>query len=262
MATNNLSVSGTASWIGAALGTPYRAITMLLVRAGPNARWHFRTGLSAAGSGNSGYALQCVDDDNASPSNVDLHLMYRNLYAHNDIRIKNGFNIQTTADDLSWSEGSAGEVLTSGGSGASMSWGSAGAAAGKVLQVFTVSETGDETTTSASYVTVGTCSQALTCAATANKVLLIFMGTGRISGDVGSVTFYADSSDLGPGGGDGFSKTQLDNTEWANISLMHLHAPSSTSAITYTVKYKIGGGSTFYLPEDCQGTFIVAEVEG
>jgi hypothetical protein len=259
MATNNLSVSGTASWIGAALGTTYRAITMLLVRAGTNARLHFRTGLSAAGSGNSGYALQCVDDDNSSPANVDLHLMYRNLYAHNDIRIKNGFNIQTTADDASWSEGSSGQVLTSGGSGASMSWAAAG---GKVLQVFTVSEAGDETTTSTSYVTVGTCSQALTCAATANKVLLIFMGTGRISSAVGHVTFYADSTDLGPVSGDGFSKTELTNNEWANISLMHLHAPSSTSAITYTVKYKMSASGTFYLPEDCQGTFIVAEVEG
>ncbi len=260
MATNNLSVSGTANWIGAALGTTYRAITMLLVRAGTNARLHFRTGLSAAGSGNSGYALQCVDDDNASPSNVDLHLMFRNLYAHNDVRIKNGFNIQTTADDLSWSEGLSGQVLTSGGSGASMSWGAGGG--GKVLQVFTVSEAGDETTTSTSYVTVGTCSQALTCAATANKVLLIFMGTGRISSAVGHVTFYADSTDLGPVSGDGFSKTQLDNTQWANISLMHLHAPSSTSAITYTVQYKMSASGTFYLPEDCQGTFIVAEVEG
>ena len=76
------------------------------------------------------------------------------------------------------------------------------------------------------------------------------------------MTFYADSTDLGPVSGDGFSKTELTNTEWANISLMHLHAPSSTSAITYTVKYKMSASGTFYLPEDCQGTFIVAEVEG
>ena len=122
MATNNLSVSGTANWIGAALGTTYRAITMLLVRAGTDARLHFRTGLSAAGSGNSGYALQCVDDDNSSPANVDLWLFYRNLYFGNDVRFKNGMNLQTTADDVSWAEGSSGDVLTSGGTGASMSW--------------------------------------------------------------------------------------------------------------------------------------------
>lgn len=122
MATNNLSVSGTANWIGAALGTTYRAITMLLVRTGTDARMHFRTGLSAAGGSNSGYALQCVDDDNASPSNVDLWLFYRNLYFGSDVRFKNGMNLQTTADDISFAEGSSGDVLTSGGSGASMSW--------------------------------------------------------------------------------------------------------------------------------------------
>ena len=38
------------------------------------------------------------------------------------MRINDGFNIQTTSDDASWVEGSAGDVLTSGGTGASMSW--------------------------------------------------------------------------------------------------------------------------------------------
>tara|TARA_Y100001951_G_C11237125_1_gene238154 strand:- start:98 stop:901 length:804 start_codon:yes stop_codon:yes gene_type:complete len=122
MATNNLSVSGTANWIGAALGTTYRAITMLLVRAGTDARMHFRTGLSLAGGSNSGYGLQCVDDDNASPSTVDLWLYYRNLYFKGDVRFGNGFNLQTTADDISFAEGTSGDVLTSGGTGASMSW--------------------------------------------------------------------------------------------------------------------------------------------
>ena len=142
-------------------------------------------------------------------------------------------------------------------------WGSAGAAAGQVIQVVSANDSTQRTTTSTSFVTgSNTLSVTITPSATANKILII-VSTAVYAGTYSSrYTIYRASTNLGDTN-NGFYTCAL--TDQNNCcSMTYLDSPSTTSATTYQVYFKtIGGGGTAYLnagSEKC--TITCLEIKG
>jgi hypothetical protein len=134
-------------------------------------------------------------------------------------------------------------------------WAAAGG--GKILQVVYTfdSSPGSTSTSSTSYVTAGTTVD-ITPSATNSKILLGWSGNGYNSGsnnDETWFTFYRDSTQLDD------SATIQVATKWSSITFWNIDAPSSTSAITYDVRFRASqAGQTVYGSHNGAATFIVA----
>ena len=113
---------------------------------------------------------------------------------------------------------------------------------GNVLQV--VSKNGDAAVTVNSTTYTALVSVSITPSSTSSKILLIADGNGNptSSGDWNRLRFFRDSTEIG-----NTTKFQTSGAS-ANIPFAHhtLDSPSSTSAITYSIRAQQGGGTMTY----------------
>jgi hypothetical protein len=137
---------------------------------------------------------------------------------------------------------------------------------GKVLQVVSANDSTTRTTTSTSFVDIGTLSVSITPSSTNNKVLIIF-GTGAqvsSAGDVGYFTLDRDGTNIAPTTTNGFRNIQFgsSNSSTNLVSINYLDSPSSTSAITYKGQFRSNTGSNTVVANfnATTGTITVMEI--
>ena len=141
--------------------------------------------------------------------------------------------------------GQSGETITV-PSGVTLNNNGTASGFGKVLQVVSANDSTTRTTTSTSFVDIGTLSVSITPISTSNKVLIIF-GTGAqvsSAGDVGYFTLDRDGTNIAPTTTNGFRNIQFGSSNGTNlVSINYLDSPSSTSAITYKAQFRSNTGS-------------------
>lgn len=117
----------------------------------------------------------------------------------------------------------------------------AAAGGGKVLQVVTATDNSERSTTSTSFTTAGTLTLNITPAATGSKIMLL-LSSGRLFGDGPSATYslFRDSTNLGDAT---YGFQHCNDSQFRQIVSTHLDSPSTTSQITYTVKFRTTNGS-------------------
>ena len=119
------------------------------------------------------------------------------------------------------------------------SWGSAGAAAGYVIQVLGATDTTSRSTTSSSFVTASnTLSVTITPSASANKILILVSTTSVCTNDTGFMTIYRGVTNLGSS--NGLVGSQADKGE-NPTAMIYLDSPNTTSATTYQVYIRSTG---------------------
>ena len=137
----------------------------------------------------------------------------------------------------------------------------ADAGGGKVLQVITAEHSTEETTSSTSFVD-STLSAQITPSATTSKVLVLISGSQRTSGNASEVfsTVFRDSTNLGSGSGVSISYTNGGNIT-TPICISVLDSPSSTSALTYRMKFRASGSHAQYVQaHNSKSTIILMEI--
>ena len=140
------------------------------------------------------------------------------------------------------------------------------AAAGKLLQVVSATDSTARTTTSTSFVTASnTLSVTLTPASTSSKVFVIATGAIYIAGGstYTKATIYRDATNLGSA--DGMSNTyDGSNDNSSGMSLSILDSPNTTSATTYQVYILTNNASnTAYLNVNgAKGSITAFEIAG
>ena len=150
----------------------------------------------------------------------------------------------------------AGEILLANGDGSNLT----GITTGKVLQVVEatpVYSTGSTNQTSYSNVI----SASITPSATTSKIMVYFSTsalTTTSSGANAIFTLFRDSTDTSSGTGDHISrKDDAGNSNPFTAVINKLDSPSTTSSVTYTVKFRqeSTGGDTYYSFQ-AGGTFL------
>jgi len=152
----------------------------------------------------------------------------------------------------------ADKALITDGSG-NLSFGDAGG--GKVLQIVSGTHSTEETTSSTSFVDSSLSAQ-ITPSATTSKVLVLISGSQRTSGNASEVfsTVFRDSSNLGSGSGVSISYTNGGNIT-TPICISVLDSPSSTSALTYRMKFRASGSHAQYVhAHNALSTIILMEI--
>ena len=134
---------------------------------------------------------------------------------------------------------------------------------GKVLQVVTADHSTEETTSSTSYVNSSLTAN-ITPSATTSKVLVLISGSQRTSGNSSEVfsTVFRDSTDLGSSATTGIS---ISYTNGGNITtpicISVLDSPSSTSQLTYRMKFRASGSHAQYVQaHGAKSTIILMEI--
>ena len=144
-----------------------------------------------------------------------------------------------------------------------------GATAGQVIQVKSATNNTNYATTSTSFVSSSnTMSVTITPSSTANKIYVIASTCihNNTNETYATATIYRDSTNLG-NGNLGMGSVWGSNTSKPNVPMtMHyLDSPSSTSALTYQVRYRaVGAGTAFLngLDGNNQGSITVFEIKG
>jgi hypothetical protein len=156
--------------------------------------------------------------------------------------------------------GSSGQVLTSAGAGAVPSFQSP-AGGGKVLQVVTGVDNGENETTSTSFAATNL-SVAITPSATSSKVFVIASGVldNKSSGRYMYATLYRDSTNLAVGN-EGMIHHYGDGTRLISSGNMSiLDSPSSTSEITYKVYIRTTSGQVRFGQNSTRQTITAFEI--
>lgn len=145
-------------------------------------------------------------------------------------------------------------------------WGSAGAAAGQVIQVVTATDSTARSTTSTSFVTASnTLSVTITPSATANKILILVGASIAITDNAAWFTIYRDATDLGNTSNSRGMATAAGGGVSAeyNMGINYLDSPNTTSAITYQVYFRINTNNTAYLNANSTKSSITClEIKG
>jgi hypothetical protein len=129
---------------------------------------------------------------------------------------------------------------------------------GKVLQVITATDLTQRSTTSTSFVTASnTLSVSITPSSASNKVFIIVNTEAYASGIVAVYTIYRGATNIG-NGSSGMTENRLD---WSTVSMSYLDSPSTTSATTYQVYWKVGSG-TGYLNNGNTASITAFEIAG
>jgi hypothetical protein len=136
--------------------------------------------------------------------------------------------------------------------------------AGSVLQVVSTASTTENTTTSTSFVTSGL-TLSITPSATSSKIYISanFMGYNNTSTAITFYSLYRGSTELGGSSGMSLYRQQ-DTADEEVISMSYLDSPSSTSALTYAVYFKVSSG-TGYVNKGAgamKGSITVMEIAG
>jgi len=149
-------------------------------------------------------------------------------------------------------------------------WGSAGAAAGQVIQVLSATDSTERTTTSTSFVTASnTLSVTITPSSASNKIFLIFdgyVGNTSANDSFTTATIYRGATDLGASSSKGLIIHQVGtgSDQAPNMGGMSfLDSPATTSAITYQVYIRQSSGGTVRLNwSNSKSSLTVMEIKG
>lgn len=137
--------------------------------------------------------------------------------------------------------------------------------AGAVLQVVTATDSTERTTTSTSFVTSTGLSLSITPSSTSNKIFLIssFEGYNNTPPENTFYTLYRNSTNLGATYGFASYRASSNQVEMS-ICMSHLDSPSSSSAITYAVYFRVTGGTGFVNKGggNITGTLTAFEIKG
>jgi len=147
-------------------------------------------------------------------------------------------------------------------------WGSAGATAGQVIQVKTATDSTERSTSSTTFQTNSTLSVSITPSSASNTILLmLFNFYTYSSGGNTAVSIFRDSTNLGDATYGLFG--QQDDTLVRPFSYSYLDSPSSTSAITYQIRYRAynyGSGTINKSPQGASATttarLVAMEIKG
>ena len=133
---------------------------------------------------------------------------------------------------------------------------------GKVLQVVSMSTQTETSTTSTSFA-ASNVTLSITPSATTSKILVLFSSTMYISTNgFGAVSIYRDATNLG-NSGDGQAYAKDWTTQHASpISIQTLDSPATTSAVTYTARFRAQeSGHTAYLQyTQAEGSITLMEI--
>ena len=136
-----------------------------------------------------------------------------------------------------------------------------GVGGGKILQVVSVIDdgVGNVDTTSTSYVATGY-SVTITPSATTSKIRLDYSSVGfcgTSNNDESHYSFFRGSTRIGDG-----SSTCLQEHGgafgWSPTPIVYIDSPSTTSATTYSVKFKSNQGQTVYAARDGNSVALIA----
>jgi len=135
--------------------------------------------------------------------------------------------------------------------------------AGAVLQVVTVSDSTERTTTSTSFVTSTGLSLSITPSSASNKIFLVssYTGYNNTAPEITFNTLYRNSTNLGASNGFSIYRASSSQNEFP-ITMTHLDSPSSTSAITYAVYFKVSAGTGIVNKGSTTGTLTAFEIKG
>ena len=132
---------------------------------------------------------------------------------------------------------------------------------GKVLQLIMDTQNVQVDTTSTSYVATGL-TVTITPASTSSKFLLVLAGGSchAASGEQMHTTFFVDGAEVSPAG----PYEQIRNNGGTGLNQSHsamcLHSPSTTSATTYAVYFKVNNGTGNWSTGTMQTEFYVMEL--
>jgi len=168
--------------------------------------------------------------------------------------------IQDTSGNLIIKEDS--NTITIGKSGDTVNLASGATAGfGKVLQVVTATDGTERNTTSSSFVTgSNTMSLNITPSSTSNKIYLIMSSSGE--GGSGSSGFYSIFKDGSALGNTSNGLAVIGSGTIAPIAINYLDSPSTTSQITYDVRFRVGtsGQTAKLVRQNCTSSLTAIEV--
>ncbi|NDB61855.1 hypothetical protein EB001_25955, partial [bacterium] len=229
-------------------------------------------GLTGATSTATGTVLTLSDTQNVASVNVILdnqkELRFRETTANGTNYVGLKAPASLSADltyTLPSADGTSGQVLQTNGSGV-LSFAGVSASAGQVIQVKTATDDTARSTTSGTYVTASnTLSLSITPSSTSNKILLILssMGTANTYGNY--LTIFRNSTNLGSANGENafFNLEGFGGVTNSAIGVHYLDSPATTSAITYEVRFKVGGSISMYLNYgNVRGSLTAMEIKG
>ena len=156
--------------------------------------------------------------------------------------------------------GTSGHFLKSQGAGSQPVFAAAGG--GKILQVVqSAIVTSVQSTTSTSYVDMTNLTLDITPSATSSKILLIAQIAFKSAGSSywTAITALRDSTDLGQATY-GLGRINDDSYQAIPLCITYFDSPSSTSAITYKLQFKVEGGTAYTSFEDCPSQLTALEV--
>ena len=142
----------------------------------------------------------------------------------------------------------------------------AAAGGGKVLQVVSTVKTDAFTSTATSYTAITGMSLAITPSATSSKVLILIRAhfSSAVDGASAHIRFYRDSTNIGNGDAGGSSEQCMAQVQTSSASdgirraypsdVVWLDSPSSTSAVTYSLKLKSDGNTSVFNRTGAQGS--------
>ena len=134
--------------------------------------------------------------------------------------------------------------------------------AGTVLQVISVNQTGEQSTTSTSF-TNTVLSIAITPTSATSKIFLLYTGSAGNDGSQESyLTFARNGTNLG-GGTAGLMRIWFQGSgsyHFGGFSMSYLDSPATTSATTYTVQFRTNSGIVYISSGNARDTFTVWEI--
>ena len=156
--------------------------------------------------------------------------------------------------------GDSGDVFTIPSGATITNSGTNGGGFGKILQVVQGSINTEASTTNGSFVTTGL-SVNITPSSSSNKVLVSFNGVGGTNDTDGNYfTLYRDSTNLGGSNGHVRMKGVSGGFQ-SGISMSELDSPSTSSQISYVVRFAKAGGTATISTGNTKSTITAMEIE-
>ena len=134
---------------------------------------------------------------------------------------------------------------------------------GKVLQVVTTSGFAQSQTNSTSFIDTNY-SLNITPSSSSNKILITACGTldNQSNGNQGKITINRDSTNIGDSSNGLGVSYGASSRIIATFSVSVLDSPSTTSQITYKVRYRATSGYVSLSDQGADGQFIAMEIAG
>ena len=134
---------------------------------------------------------------------------------------------------------------------------------GKVLQVVSASGFAQSQTNSTTFIDTNY-SLNITPSSTSNKILITACGTldNQSNGNQGKITINRDSTNIGDATNGLGNSYGASSRIIATFSVSVLDSPSTTSQITYKVRYRGTSGYVSLSDQGADGQFIAMEIEG